>query len=75
MDDRFSIPYSHPRWWWPGGYTPACFECAHFRGAYKGLPRCEAFPDGIPRDLMKRDAKHDAPYPGDHGITFTQAED
>ena len=72
MSVRFSIPYSNPRWWWAGDYTPACFECTHFWGAVKGLPRCKAFPDGIPRELMGRNVKHDKAYPNDQGIQFEQ---
>lgn len=70
MENRFSVPYSNPRWWWDGDYTPVCFDCAHFQGAWKGKPRCKAFPDGIPRELMRRGAKHDAPYSGDHGFRY-----
>ena len=70
MDNRFSAPYSHPRWWFEGSYTPSCFDCAHFRGAQKGKMVCLAFPDGIPLQLTKRGVIHDTPYPGDHGIQY-----
>ncbi|MCX6082013.1 MAG: hypothetical protein NTW32_21000 [Chloroflexi bacterium] len=33
---------------------------------------CAAFPEGIPKDLIYSDKIHNAPYPGDHGITFEQ---
>lgn len=72
MDSRFSVPYSHPRWWHGGSYIPACFECAHFRGALKGKIVCLAFPDGIPPELGRKGVIHDKPYPGDHGIQFEQ---
>lgn len=75
MEKRFPTPYSDPRWWWEGSYIPICFECKHFQGAWKGAPRCKAFPNGIPRELMREKAKHDAPYPGDHGIQFEQYVD
>ena len=75
MEKRFSVPYSDSRWWWEGSYIPACFECKHFQGAWKGLPRCKAFPNGIPRELMQREAKHDKPYPDDHGFRFEQYMD
>ena len=70
MDNRYSAPYSHPRWWFEGSYTPSCFDCAHFRGAQKGKMVCLAFPDGIPLQLTKRGVIHDTPYPGDHGIQY-----
>lgn len=75
MDKRFAEPYSNPRWWWwEGNHTPHCFHCSHFRGRSKskgGAVWCLAFPDGIPDDLLvRKDAKHDVPYPGDNGIQF-----
>lgn len=70
MDDRFKIPYSHPRFWWEGDYIPTCFTCIHFRGAYRGKIRCEAFPGGIPKGFIDEEEIHNHPYPGDHGIRF-----
>lgn len=42
-----------------------CSFCAHRKS---GLT-CDAFPDGIPKELMKR-GEHDTPFPGDNGIRF-----
>ena len=75
MDKRFEKPHSHPRWWWDGTYIPACFGCVHFRGASNGKVRCEAFPDGIPRELTLKGVKHDTPFPGDNGIRFEKVEE
>ena len=76
MKKRFVEPYSDPRWWWEGKYIPVCFECAHFDGMVKGKPRCKAFPEGIPREIIQSCTfKHDEPYPGDHGVRFEQYED
>lgn len=72
MDTRFTEPYSAPRWWWEGSYIPACFACAHFRGAIKGKVVCTAFPEGIPPELTREGVIHNQPYPGDHGIQFEQ---
>jgi hypothetical protein len=47
-----------------------CFECAHFDN-HKGLT-CEAFPEGIPKELMFGYVEHATPYPGDKGIRFAQ---
>lgn len=33
---------------------------------------CEAFPDGIPGEVLSNQADHRAPIDGDHGITFDQ---
>ena len=75
MDTRFQAPYSNPRWWWGGDYVPVCFDCAHFQVRVHGKPRCDAFPDGIPKEMFKRGATHDSPIPGDHGIQFEPRED
>ena len=73
MPDRFKEPYSHPRWWWVNDYVPSCFNCAHFEGMIKGKPRCAAFPDGIPKDIiLSKEPAHQTPYPGDHGLIFEE---
>ena len=36
----------------------------------QGLPRCVAYPDGIPLPILSGDLPHDRPLPGDHGIQF-----
>ncbi|MEE0264137.1 MAG: hypothetical protein UD936_00770 [Acutalibacteraceae bacterium] len=40
--------------------------------AKKGIV-CDAFPDGIPRELMLR-GEHDTPFPGDNGIRYKPKE-
>ena len=48
-----------------------CMECLHLVDLVEGL--CQAFPDGIPKDLMQDRILHDRPYPGDHGLRFERA--
>ncbi len=43
-----------------------CISCRH----YTGVLTCEAFPDGIPSEIVTCDFIHTEPYPGDHGIQF-----
>lgn len=42
-----------------------CLACVHRHGA-----DCDAFPDGIPEEILFEGADHREPYPGDHGIRF-----
>ena len=45
---------------------PQCLRCKHWNG--KG--RCEAFPDGIPHEILTDEFDHKEPYPGDNGTQF-----
>lgn len=53
------------------GPEPMCTRCKHFR-LEPGLP-CDAFPDGIPDDILVGGFDHTQPYPGDNGIMFEPA--
>ena len=48
-----------------------CDICKH----YHGLSECDAFPDGIPEDILTREHDHAEPYPGDGGIQFEAIEE
>lgn len=48
-----------------------CSDCVYFHGR---SITCEAFPDGIPREIMLR-GEHDTPFPGDHGYRFLKKEE
>ena len=53
-----------------------CLECKHFlgaRGEKLGL-RCEAFPNGIPEEILSGEVDHTKPVNGDHGIQFKKRE-
>lgn len=43
-----------------------CFYCKHKRPAGK----CDAFPEGIPREILFNRVDHRKPYPGDNGIQW-----
>jgi hypothetical protein len=49
--------------------------CARWRG-WEGNtgPTCEAFPDGIPREILDG-ADHRTPFDGDHGLQFKLSTD
>jgi hypothetical protein len=46
---------------------PLCIFCRYLK---EGQVRCEAFPEGIPDDLLFAMSDHREPYEGDHGIRF-----
>lgn len=33
---------------------------------------CEAYPDGIPKEILLNDVMHDKPYFGDNGLQYTK---
>lgn len=45
---------------------PVCVLCKHVREWGK----CDAFPDGIPEEIMSGENLHDKPFPGDRDIQF-----
>lgn len=67
--NKLDGPYSC---WFPG----ECLECKHIK--YKCTddlkPACDAFPNGIPVEIWRDKVSHKHPYPGDHGITYEEAE-
>lgn len=65
-------PYSDERWTEPLiGEDVQCNGCIHTRG----FGKCDAFPVGIPRELMTTDITHDKPYEGDGGIRYEKNPD
>ena len=51
--------------------APICYTCSHLREEMT----CEAFPEGIPDDILESRADHRQPYPGDNGIHYEQDPD
>ena len=43
-----------------------CVNCKR----YQGLGECEAFPDGIPEEIMTGTHDHSEPFEGDQGLLF-----
>ncbi len=52
-----------------GGWASYCITCVHTHAG----PTCDAFPDGIPDEILFNLVDHRKPYPGDHGIRYEPA--
>jgi hypothetical protein len=52
-------------------FSPVCTYCEHLTSVIER--KCEAFPDGIPREIWLGKNNHQKPYKGDHGIQFKKA--
>ena len=50
-----------------------CLDCLHLTDLLEGT--CQAFPGGIPEDILQDRVLHDRPYPGDHGLRFDSASE
>jgi hypothetical protein len=48
-----------------------CSKCALFASDEAGASMCEAFPEGIPVEILKDGFDHRQEFPGDGGVRFT----
>jgi len=49
-----------------------CLECKHLIDLVESV--CEAFPAGIPLEILQDKVQHHTCFPGDHGIRFEKAQ-
>lgn len=65
------------------GEVPLCLTCVHFMGGIgpededgerTGPLGCDAFPEGIPFDIIIGTHNHRTPYTGDNGIVFEEGK-
>ena len=54
---------------------PLCDVCKHLHNGKKSKATCDAFPEGIPSEVLWNKHDHHMPYPGDHGIQFEITDD
>lgn len=51
--------------------APLCMNCQFFK-PIKDNWHCDAFPKGIPQDIITSEFDHHNPHEGDHGIQFKE---
>lgn len=49
-----------------------CHSCKHYIITGDIIPRCKAFPDGIPMEIFREEVEHTKPYKNDNGIVFEE---
>jgi hypothetical protein len=52
------------------GPTPLCLKCARFHDTNDDTFTCDAFPEGIPDEIVLGGFNHNLPFPGDNGMRF-----
>jgi hypothetical protein len=52
--------------------VPQCADCVHFHIDVTDRNECDAFPKGIPNDIILNKVDHTKPVEGDHGIQYEQ---
>ena len=54
----------------PAAISEQCATCRH----WTGRTNCRAFPDGIPKSILKGKLDHRKPYPNDRGLRYTPCD-
>ena len=49
---------------------PLCMQCKHYHADNMDGLTCDAFPKGIPDEILDSEFIHTKPYRGDKGIQF-----
>jgi len=52
------------------GDEPICIKCTRYHKNDNSDFKCDAYPDGIPFEIIMGDVDHHEPYKGDHGLQF-----
>jgi hypothetical protein len=51
--------------------TISCATCLHFHDDdNRETATCDAFPDGIPEQILTGEVDHKSPFPNDNGIRY-----
>ena len=54
---------------------PQCLNCTRYNVYKNNTVSCNAFPNGIPDEILDAENNHDKPFKGDNGIRFEPIED
>lgn len=54
------------------GPAPLCATCRHFRDVDEIGLTCDAFPAGIPDDILTGELDHREPVAGDNGLQYEE---
>ena len=52
-------------------FEPICTKCSFFKPDLNNW-HCDAFPKGIPEEIINGEFDHTKPYAGDHGIQYKE---
>ena len=55
--------------------VPQCTKCKHLRRDAKQKGTCDAFPKGIPWEIISNEHDHRKPFKGDKGIRFKRIKE
>lgn len=65
--------FTDKRWYQDTGFQKIVYQCTTCKYFY-GFDRCEAFPNGIPKELLVPEFTHKEAFEGDNGIMYIEGD-
>jgi len=56
------------------GERPICYTCSRFWRLSFDLRKCDAYPKGVPEDIIGASNDHKEKFDGDHGLQYEKGE-